>query len=128
MVFLSTEKYFIVNISSKNVANTKTDTYKTLRESGVQRLGLPFIPVDSPTLSSTTSFSRMLNNSPSSIQVALPHGVDHVKIYELVKIVNDKLNVTLLGEQAKSQLRLKVDPERYGLRHFTLGEKVDGLE
>ena len=125
---MSTEKYFIVDISSKKATSSTSETYKTLRESGVERLGLPFIPIHTPALSSTTTFGKFINNSPSSIQVALPHGIDHMKIFDLVKMVNDKLNVTLLGEQSKSQLAFRVDPERYGLMHFTLGEKIEGLE
>lgn len=124
MILLKEQKYFVLNIAHKESTANQNKIYEDL--STVRHLNIPFIPLKSKVSSFAPVFSSVRNNN-TAIQIALPPTIDHMKIFDMVKTVNDKLDVTLVGEQTSVNLSFAAEPESYGLSHFTLGEKYPGI-
>lgn len=124
MIFLKDEKYFVLNIAHKETGADESKIYEDL--STVKHLNIPFIPLKSKTTSISSLFTP-IKDSKTAIQIALPPTIDHMSIFDMVRTVNDKLDVTLVGEQNKTSLNFSAYPESYGLSYFTLGERYPGV-
>ena len=118
------ERYFVLNIAHKESTATQNKIYEDL--SMVKHLNIPFIPLKSKISAMSPLFSTTKNTN-TAIQIALPPTIDHMVIFDMVKTVNNKLDVTLVGEQKAAALNFSAQPESYGLKHFVLGEKYPGI-
>ncbi len=124
MIILKDERYFVLNIAHKEAGADESKIYEDL--SSVKHLNIPFIPLKSKTTTLSSLFITA-RNTKTAIQIALPPTIDHMAIFDMVRTVNDKLDVTLVGEQSKTTLNFSATPESYGLKHFTLGEIHPGI-
>lgn len=123
------ERYFIVNITARKKDSTKKHIYDTLTNVGHYKI--PYIPLKTNTLTNTSENNLIKfdsNNDTAAIQIALPQNVDHMAVFNMVKEVNNELDVTLVGQQEKNKLSFEANPEQYGLTHFILGEHKDLTE
>jgi len=127
MVILKKEKYYIVDFTHKSGTYTPSQIYSTLKKH-VRDLNIPCIPVKSETLDGNSFFavstaaSRLREKKNTGVKFAFPQTVDNMLIYKMVTRVNHELEVTLLGEQDKTQIHFAADPQKHGLTHFILGE------
>lgn len=125
MIFLKPQRYFILSITHRENGASTSKIYNDLEP--VKHLSIPFIPIKKTAHTTTPFFPSTMTNSSSTIQIALPPTIDHMKIFDMVKTVNHKLDVKLVGEQVSDNLSFEAHPENFGLNYFTLGEKYPGI-